>query len=110
MGLVERHRRRTRRRQGAGVKRAAKRTKPRRRSWYVYMAECGDGSLYTGITNDVEKRLAAHNAGRGAKYTRSRLPLKVLRRRRCADKGKALSLEFKIKSWSAKEKRLWAGR
>ena len=41
-------------------------------SWWVYLLRCGDGTLYTGITDDLDRRLAAHNAGRGAKYTRSR--------------------------------------
>lgn len=43
-------------------------------SWWVYLLRCGDGTLYTGITDDLDRRLAAHNAGRGAKYTRSRPP------------------------------------
>ncbi len=46
-------------------------------SWTVYILKCGDGSLYTGITNDLEKRIEKHNAGTGAKYTRSRLPVRL---------------------------------
>lgn len=45
--------------------------------WHVYLLRCADGSLYAGITNDLKARLAAHNAGKGAKYTRSRLPVTV---------------------------------
>ena len=45
--------------------------------WYLYILQCGDGSLYTGITTDVEKRLEAHRSGKGAKYTRGRSPLEL---------------------------------
>ena len=45
---------------------------------YTYIVECGDGSLYTGWTNNLEKRIQAHNAGKGAKYTKSRLPVKLV--------------------------------
>ena len=47
-------------------------------AWYVYMLRCGDDTLYTGMTDDVEKRFAAHAAGRGAKYTRGRGPLELV--------------------------------
>jgi len=47
-------------------------------AWYVYILRCGDGTLYTGITDDVDRRLAAHRAGRGAKYTRGRGPLELV--------------------------------
>ena len=47
-------------------------------SWWVYLLRCGDGTLYTGITDDLDRRLAAHNAGRGAKYTRSRRPVTLV--------------------------------
>jgi len=45
--------------------------------WYVYLLECSDSSLYCGITNDLEKRIATHNSGKGAKYTKVRLPVKL---------------------------------
>ena len=51
-------------------------------SWWVYLLRCGDGTLYTGITDDLDRRLAAHNAGRGAKYTRSRRPVTLVWRAR----------------------------
>ena len=50
-------------------------------SWWVYLLRCGDGTLYTGITDDLDRRLAAHNAGRGAKYTRSRRPVTLVWRK-----------------------------
>lgn len=66
-------------------------------SWYVYMLRCRDGSLYTGFTDDPERRLAVHNAGKGAKYTRSRLPVTLVYREICADKSEALRREYAIK-------------
>jgi putative endonuclease len=61
-------------------------------SWFVYVARCSDGSLYVGIARDVPARIAAHNAGRGARYTRGRGPLETLASRRCPTQGDALRL------------------
>jgi putative endonuclease len=66
-------------------------------AWFVYLARCADGSLYCGIARDVAARIAQHDAGTGAKYTRSRGPLAVLLVRRCRDRGAALRLEHAIK-------------
>lgn len=66
--------------------------------WWVYLARCADGSLYTGIARDVAERIAAHDAGKGAKYTRGRGPLEVCAVRRCGSKGEALSLEMAVKA------------
>ena len=66
-------------------------------AWYVYMLRCGDGSLYTGATGDVARRLAAHQAGRGATYTRSRLPVELVYRETLPDKSAALRREAAIK-------------
>jgi putative endonuclease len=66
--------------------------------WFVYVARCADGSLYTGITRDVAERIAAHDAGKGAKYTRGRGPLQVCAVRRCGSKGEALRLELAVKA------------
>jgi len=66
--------------------------------WFVYLARCADGSLYTGIARDVEERIAAHDAGKGAKYTRGRGPLEVCAVRRCRSKGDALRLELAVKA------------
>ena len=66
-------------------------------SYYVYLLRCGDDSLYCGITNDVAARIAAHAAGKGARYTRGRGPLELVLARRCRDKSSALRLEHAIK-------------
>lgn len=73
--------------------------------WVVYMLECADGTLYTGITTDLEKRVATHNAGKGARYTRGRLPVRPLYSEPCADHRQALRREIAIKRLSATEKR-----
>jgi len=65
--------------------------------WVVYMLRCRDGSLYTGITNDLSERLAAHRAGRGARYTRARLPVRLVYREARATQGSALRREAAIK-------------
>ena len=72
--------------------------------WYLYMLRCGDGTLYTGITTDVEKRLAAHRAGKGAKYTRGRGPLELVYREELPDHSAALKRELEIKSMPRAEK------
>ncbi len=68
------------------------------------MARCKDGTLYTGIARDVDARIAAHDAGRGARYTRGRGPLLVRAVRRCGSKGEALRLEHALKRLSRLEK------
>ncbi len=73
-------------------------------SWYVYMVRCRDNSLYTGSTDDPERRLAVHNAGKGAKYTRSRLPVTLVYREACADKGAALRREYALKQLTKAQK------
>jgi predicted GIY-YIG superfamily endonuclease len=73
--------------------------------WILYMLRCGDGSMYTGITNDLGARLAAHRGGHGAKYTRGRGPLSVVATRRCLGKGDALRLEHAVKKLSPAQKR-----
>lgn len=72
--------------------------------WYVYILRCGDGSLYTGITVDVEKRLAAHRSGRGAKYTRGRGPLILVYCERCGTHSGALKRELAIKALPREDK------
>ncbi len=62
-------------------------------SWVLYILECADGTYYTGITNDLAKRLAAHEAGQGAKYTRGRGPLKVVYSEECDDRSHASQRE-----------------
>lgn len=70
----------------------------------VYVLECADGSLYTGWTNDIEKRLTVHNAGRGSRYTRSRLPVALRYMEVCANKSEAMRREREIKSLSRADK------
>jgi len=69
-------------------------------TWLCYMLRCADDTLYTGITKDPAKRLAAHNTGTAAKYTRTRLPAVLVFVERCADKSAALKRELEIKSLS----------
>lgn len=71
----------------------------------VYIVQCADNSLYTGITNDVEARVAQHNLGKGAKYTRSRSPVRLVYTESTENKGEALRREILIKKLSPKLKR-----
>ena len=73
-------------------------------TWKLYILRCGDGSLYTGITTDVQKRLEAHSTGKGAKYTRGRGPLELVYRDECGDHSTALKRELEIKKLSREEK------
>ena len=73
--------------------------------WSVYILRCADGTLYTGIAKDVDGRLASHTDGVGAKYTRSRLPVRLVFREEVGDHGAALRREIKIKAMAAGEKR-----
>lgn len=73
-------------------------------AWFVYMVRCADGSLYTGATNDLARRVAAHNEGKGARYTRSRRPVTLVWSRRAKDRGSALSREARLKRLSREEK------
>ena len=73
-------------------------------SWYVYILRCGDDTLYTGVTDDVQKRLAAHQGGRGAKYTRGRGPLTLVYTEEAEDKSAALKREIAIKKLTRTQK------
>lgn len=72
--------------------------------WTVYILRCGDGSLYTGCTNNLSRRLKAHQSGKGAKYTRSRLPVALAYREEVPDKSAALRREAAIKRLDRREK------
>ena len=74
------------------------------KTWKLYMLRCGDGSLYTGITTDLERRLEEHRSGRGAKYTRGRGPLELVYAEECPDKSAALKRELEIKALPREEK------
>ena len=64
---------------------------------YIYILKCSDDTLYTGWTTDVQKRLRCHNRGKGAKYTRCRLPVELVYSEECRDKSSALKREYEIK-------------
>lgn len=70
-------------------------------TWYLYLIECDDGSLYTGITTDVERRYAQHVAGKGARYTRMKKPVRLVGFRECGSKSEALRAELAIKKLPA---------
>lgn len=67
------------------------------KQWVLYILECKDGSLYTGITDNLERRLAAHHAGKGAKYTRGRGPFTLRYTEDCLDHSRALRREIQVK-------------
>ena len=73
-------------------------------NWFCYILRCADDTLYTGITNDIEKRLAAHNQGTAAKYTRARGPVLLVLVENCTDRSAALKREMAIKSMSRAQK------
>ena len=72
--------------------------------YWVYILRCGDGTLYTGTAADVDRRVKTHNSGRGAKYTRSRLPVEAVYREAVSDKSAALRREAAIKKLRRAEK------
>ena len=72
--------------------------------WCLYILRCGDGTLYTGITTDVEKRLGQHRSGKGAKYTRGRAPLELVYREECGSHSDALKRECAVKSMTREQK------
>ena len=72
--------------------------------WFVYVLLCKDGTFYTGITNNLEKRFSEHKSGKGGRYTRSHEPLKMIYSEQLANQSEVLKRESEIKSWSKKEK------
>lgn len=78
-------------------------------AWYVYIVRCSDGTYYTGAAKDVFARVDKHNSGRGAKYTRARLPVTLLWVQECDDKSAALRLEYQIKQLDRAQKELIVG-
>jgi putative endonuclease len=73
-------------------------------AWYVYIVECSDGTLYTGISNNIVKRIREHNSGIGSRYTRGRRPVKLLAKWDCADKSHASKMEYRIKGLTREDK------
>jgi|TARA_B110000914_G_scaffold224129_1_gene241166 putative endonuclease len=74
--------------------------------WLVYMLECSDNSIYTGITNNLENRLKKHQSGDGAKYLRGRLPIKLIYKELFINRSEATKREISIKKMSKKEKKI----
>lgn len=78
--------------------------KAKARRWFVYILKCHDGTLYTGITNDLARREAEHNSGTASRYTRSRRPVQIIYQKPCANRSAALKKEYAVKSLTRKEK------
>lgn len=87
-----------------------RRTDGEQRLYYMYVAECADGTLYTGYARDVEERVAQHNAGTGAKYTRSRRPVRLAACAAFATQHEALSAEFRFKRLTRAQKLAFIAR
>jgi predicted GIY-YIG superfamily endonuclease len=77
--------------------------------WFVYMLRCADGSLYTGITTDLERRCTQHNRGRASRYTRARLPARLIYQEAWATRGLALRREAAIKALPRRRKEALLG-
>ncbi len=82
-------------------------TKKRKRAWSLYILKCCDDTLYTGITNDLPRRVEQHNNGLASRYTRSRLPVKLVYQEPCRGRPSALKKEYAIKQLSRKEKKAY---
>ena len=95
---------RPRQRKPKQLKPGQRKPKQLKPSWLVYLLRCRDGSLYTGITNDLPKRLKTHAAGKASRYTRSRLPLKLAYTEPQPSKSRALKREAAIKKLSRRQK------
>jgi len=78
-----------------------------KKQWYVYILECEDGSFYTGVTNDVDKRMKAHADGKGSKYVYNKGFRKLLFAKPCKDKSDAFKCEYKIKNLPRNQKLDW---
>lgn len=74
------------------------------RRWHLYILKCGDGTLYTGITNDLARREAQHNNGTASRYTRSRRPVNIVHHEPCRNRSCALKKEYAVKALSRREK------
>jgi len=72
--------------------------------WYLYILECNDGSYYTGITTDIPNRIEVHNNGKGAKYTRTHRPVKLVYYEECKSESEVRKREREIKGWRREKK------
>lgn len=91
----------------AGLERkrkASKRGVKNREKWFLYILKCSDGTFYTGITNDPDRRLKMHQAGKASRYTRTRRPVEVLYQEKCGNRSRALIRECEVKEWPRKKK------
>lgn len=77
------------------------------KKWFVYILECGDGSFYTGVTNDVDKRMKVHASGNGSKYVQKKGFKRLIRALPCKDKSEACKFEYEIKQLPRREKLDW---
>ncbi len=77
---------------------------PVKTRWCLYVLECGDGTLYTGVTTDLARRVAQHNDGKASSYTRSRRPVRLIYQERCRGRSDALKKEYAVKQLSKKDK------
>jgi putative endonuclease len=77
-------------------------------SWYTYIVLCADGTYYTGVTTDINRRISEHNAGVGSKYTRSRTPVKLVWKDCHPDRSSAQKEEYRVKRLSHEDKRIMA--
>ena len=82
---------------------SSKKRKPKEK-WFLYILKCSDGSFYTGITKDMERRLKMHNDGKASKYTRTRGPVELVYRENCKTHARALARECEIKTFSRIQK------
>jgi putative endonuclease len=72
--------------------------------WFLYILECNDGSFYTGVTKDLDRRVSEHNAGKASRYTRIRLPVTLRYHEKCSGRAAALVRECEVKGYSRKKK------
>ncbi len=83
---------------------------PKKSPWFVYLLKCRDGSLYTGITTDLKRRMKQHSQGKASKYTRAKLPIKCVYNEPQPDESSAKKRECEIKSWPRDKKRKLIGK
>jgi predicted GIY-YIG superfamily endonuclease len=86
---------------------AVKKRKKKAAAWLLYILKCRDGTLYTGITTDLPRRIQQHNNGSASRYTRSRLPVKPVFSEPCRNRSQALKKEYAMKQLSRKEKKVY---
>jgi len=89
-----------------GLKKKASRKVKAADRWYLYLLRCGDSSLYTGITNNLERRLKMHQAGKASRYTRTHGPVEMVYSETCGDRSSALIRECEVKEWPRSKKEL----